>query len=257
MWQENILLIASRKSVQLSLTGAAGIALGSAAGYILAVRKLEMKYRFLADKEIQEAKEYYALRNKTGEFSDPNQLALKYEDINENPGDVVAQLKEVIRGNQYTSGEERKEEKTDDEEVVSIEQALNVFTEAEPPDEFDYEAEIRNRTEEAPYVITHDEFFGNEKDYVQQTLTYYDGDGVLADEKDKPIDDTDGVVGDYNLNRFGYGSKDNNIVYVRNERMELEFEVVRSKNTYTQEVLGYIQHSEQDRRVRKFRSYDD
>lgn len=108
-------------------------------------------------------------------------------------------------------------------------------------DEFDYAHEVSQRTAETPYVITHDEFLENEREFAQVTIVYYSGDQTLADEREEPITDLNYTVGAENLMRFGHGSRDSNIVYVRNERLELDFEIQRSYGTYAQEVMGYTQ----------------
>jgi hypothetical protein len=95
----------------------------------------------------------------------------------------------------------------------------------------------------------------NEPDHIQHTLTYFEGDDVLTDEEDQPINETDDTVGNANLLKFGHGSKDNNIVYVRNEKLDLDFEITRSKGSYIKEVLGFIQHDDR-KRVRSFRRRD-
>jgi hypothetical protein len=66
------------------------------------------------------------------------------------------------------------------------------------------------------------------------------------------------LVGDDNL-RFGYGSNDSNMVYVRNPRIEMDMEIVRSQGTYTKEVLGFDDEAElkHSGRRRRFRESDE
>jgi hypothetical protein len=106
-----------------------------------------------------------------------------------------------------------------------------------------------------PRVVTIDEFAENPKDYDQRTITYYEGDDVLVDEHDIPIDDIDGVIGLASLDHFGYGSRDPDIVYVRNPWISMDLEVTREKGTYEESVAGSIKHSYG--RPRKFRIDDD
>lgn len=88
-----------------------------------------------------------------------------------------------------------------------------------------------------PYIITLDEFNENEGDYTQTTVTYYQGDNVLADDREQPISNANGVIGDSNL-QFGNGSEDPNVVLIRNDTLEVDFEVCLSPGTYSEEVLG-------------------
>lgn len=155
----------------------------------------------------------------------------------------------------YESPEEIIEEQayvSSDDMGDKVEVARNVFTDMKQV-EFD-QADIDARDPEKPYIITHDEFYESENQMV--TLTWYEGDEVLADEKDAHIPDIDRVVGEDNLLRIGYGSGDPNVLYVRNEKMEVDFEVVKNEGKYTEQVLGFIEHAEKIG-PRKFRTYDD
>ena len=77
--------------------------------------------------------------------------------------------------------------------------------------------------------------------YEQSTLTYYEGDDILVDEHDVPVYNHNLSVGPLN---FGHGSNDKNVVYIRSERLESEFEVLREHGLYTVEVLGYEKEEE-------------
>lgn len=105
-------------------------------------------------------------------------------------------------------------------------------------DNFDMEKEAPLRSMERPYVITHDEFFEREREFENQSLTWFAGDSVLVDSDEEPIGDVEGMVGTSNMARFGHGSKDENLVYIRNERYEIDFEIALSHGTYTKDVLG-------------------
>src|SRR5690606_9493676 len=91
---------------------------------------------------------------------------------------------------------------------------------------WDEELERRENEPDKPYVITLEEYMAGEKNYTQTALTYFDGDDVLADERDSIIEDIEATVGRENMLRFGHASNDRNLVYIRNDRIELDFEVV-------------------------------
>lgn len=125
-------------------------------------------------------------------------------------------------------------------------------------DTWDYERERSNRTADRPYVIHVDEFTGEEMGYEQSTLTWYERDRILTDEKEVPIYNHEEVVGNI---RFGHGSKDPNTCFVRNEAYEAEYEILRHPGSYQEEVLGLdpieaayeaedIKHSKQPGRFR-------
>lgn len=112
----------------------------------------------------------------------------------------------------------------------------NVFAAAATEgDDWDYEAELKTRDSSEPYVIHKDEFYGEELGFAQHTFTYYNGDDILADEDDKPVYNHAQVVGEL---KFGHGSGDANVFYVRNEKRKEEYEIVRSDSLFSVDVLG-------------------
>ena len=127
---------------------------------------------------------------------------------------------------------------------------INVFPEED--DNWDYDEEISRRGPELPYIIHRDEYFSNEEDYRQSSLTYYEGDSILCDENDVPVYNPERVVGTL---IFGHGSRDISICYVRNPHLQAEYEVIVDHGYYQSEILGHqpepdLRHSHS---VRKFR----
>ena len=110
---------------------------------------------------------------------------------------------------------------------------LNIFKSND--DQWDYEAEMAVRTPNAPYVIHRDEYVCEEMGYEQTTVTYYAGDDIMTDINDVPIYNHGSMISPL---KFGHGSGDQNVVYIRNETLELEWEVLLSTGRYSVEVLG-------------------
>src|SRR4249919_371162 len=102
---------------------------------------------------------------------------------------------------------------------------------------WDYEKEVSLRTEEDPYVIHQNEFMHAESGYPQVTYTYYATDDVLVGEDERPIPHGDLVVGQNNL-KWGHGSDDIDVVFVRNDKLELEMQICRVYLSYEETVLG-------------------
>jgi hypothetical protein len=155
------------------------------------------------------------------------------------------------------------------EEVVLEEEPMMIVRDDDPgdyivnplrgveDDDWCYEVEAQNRSDKRPYVIHYNEFMANELDYPQSSITYYAGDDVLCDELDVPIYGRDKIVG---LLLFGHGSQDPNVVYVRNEKIEAEYEILRDPGHFGVTVLGMeeeIQHSKKKKKdkepIPKFR----
>lgn len=79
-----------------------------------------------------------------------------------------------------------------------------------------------------PYVISADEFNSSPPGYNAQPLDYFT-DGVLADGWGVVLD-IEETIGEDALNHFGEEQDD--IVYVRNDRNEIDYEVTRDPRTY-------------------------
>lgn len=251
----------------------AGVALvaasaGAGLGYFVAMKRLEPKYKAIADEEIEQAKKYYSILHKDGKFSTPKEAAEQLgtpspekveadkalESYSQESTEIVEDDDEV----RITTKKVEVDE--DDNEIEEVKEVTsNIFVNGKPMNEdFDYYTELQNRTDDAPYVITEEEFFENESNFSQTSLTYYEGDDVLADEEDKVINEADDLVGSENFSKFGYGSNDRNMLYVRNVPLNAEYEIAKSRGKYTVEVLGLdddrneIRHSH-----RRFRGDDD
>lgn len=106
-------------------------------------------------------------------------------------------------------------------------------------DGWSYPYELAQRNIHVPHVIHQDEFAGNENEYQQTTYTYYAGDDILTDTDDTVINNRENLIGPpENLQRFGHGTDDENVLYIRNADLELEFEICRTPKSYEEEVLG-------------------
>jgi hypothetical protein len=142
---------------------------------------------------------------------------------------------------------------------VTEPRAHPVRTEEEEKDKHDgwsYPHELSKRSPDHPYIIHQDEFAGNETDYTQVTYTYYAQDEILTDEHDDVLSNVDELVGERNLTRFGHGSDDFNVLYVRNSKLELEFEICRVPKSFEQEVMG-LEHSDPSYERMRRRDHDD
>jgi hypothetical protein len=113
------------------------------------------------------------------------------------------------------------------------------------------------RSEEEPYVVSIAEWSNDEEDFDKITVRYFEEDTTLVEElrsETLPLES----VGESNLLRFGVGSQDESIVYVRNEMLKIDFEVIRDEGSYTATVLGIPEWNSRDvkdkPRVKKMRT---
>lgn len=86
-----------------------------------------------------------------------------------------------------------------------------------------------------PYVITPDEFASSPPGYNACPLDYYK-DGILADGWGVQMD-IEETIGEEALEHFGEYVDD--VVYVRNERLELDYEVTQDPRTYKEAERAY------------------
>lgn len=288
MWTVNE---SNATAVIVASASAMSCAVGALAAHIFTKKYVTAKYEALITEEIRMAKAYFSKRHKTGEYADPVALAEKmvsdeYEEEAERysknsteeifekaigqplrprpqakpiskpePEEDMEAFEQRLIDEAKSEVEEVKQrlgafddDDSEDEEVVT----MNVFSNQEPSDEDILDKS--GRKSGRPYIISHDEFFDGELDYMQNSLTYFEGDDVLTDERDQPIHHMNKIVGETNI-QFGKASQDPNIVYIRNDELEVDFEVCRSTGKFTEEVLGFVEHSDKPR-LRKFREYD-
>lgn len=224
------------------LTGyAIGMACGVVTGYFIANRRWQTKYQQLemeTREEIRKIRDHYHNKEKAAQVKRP--------------------LEEMVETLGYVNSE-AVEEKSLVVEVPPPEVAVNVFTQTQSEEGWDYEREMDKRSPDTPYIIHKDEFMENVPEHTQITVTWYSGDDVIADEADRPIPDVEDRMGVANLEKMGYGSGDPNVLYVRSERFGIDYEILLTQASYEVEVLGYddsdLSHS--DERSRRSRRFDD
>ena len=244
-------------------------AVGATAGFIYAKRKLTAEFEAVAEQEIADAKAFYSTLNKKGEFETPAQAVEKLVGPEAVARDEAAAalasyqgqsvevvtadegLMEVAEEVQAQVHEENSEHPIEPQksQVLFEGVALNV-------DAWDIDAERMNRELGRPYVITEDEWSANSDNDDRQGLTCLASGGTLVDENEAMIDDINGTVGQDNMKRFGHGCDDPNVVFIRNEKLATDFEVLRHNGSYAEEVLGlvetddHVEHSAMPRRRR-------
>ena len=226
---------------------AIGLGLGGALGYFIARRRLETKYHKITEDEIAEMRQHY--RDKTlaldNTAAKPElETLVREQGYSDQPPMAVTPPEAVVERAETVTDEER----SDPRPPVPVVREENVFQQPEPDvgtlGEWDIEKERSRRTGNRPYVVHIDEV-REEEEYDSVTYTYYEEDNVVCNERDEVLDmqERDLLIGEANLNRFGHGSEDPAKVYIRNDKLEMQMEVIRSPNSYAEEVHGF-QHSE-------------
>lgn len=231
-----------------------GLAIGGAAGYFYAEKKLRMKYQQISDDEIDSMREHYRSKEIAREVKP------EVEEIVKEQGYVAAPIppKEEVTGSDLTRARSvadvAPEKPEDIEAKKEILKRENIFAKAETEDEWDYEEEVRMRRPDYPYVIHVDEL-GELSELDSLSWTYWEGDEILVNASNDVVTDVERSVGLANLDKFGHGSGDINTVYIRNVVLGIEIEIIRSEGKYEEEVLG-LKHFDENAR-RRTRHFDD
>lgn len=83
-----------------------------------------------------------------------------------------------------------------------------------------------------PRMISASEMLNQKQWYSKVTLTYYAGDDVLADDQDEPIEDPMDIIGEHFKEFFGMNEDEPDIIYVRNDDRESDYEVAKVETSY-------------------------
>lgn len=230
-----------------------GAVVGGVVGYFVAENRLRTKYNKIADDEIQEMKEHYRA-------AEMRLLEVQEEIVSQPKPDldkIMDDLGYKSTEDGYTMDDRLKQIERDEVEVQpepTEEEIENAFEELPG---WNYDQQVAGRTNDKPFIMHAEEFRQSECSH-QITITYFEGDDVLVDETDEVISKKDEVVGMEHLSKFGFGSGDPNVVYVRNPTLDIEYEILRHKGHYSIEILGLnpddvnLEHSAMPRRRPKF-----
>lgn len=166
---------------------------GAAVGSIVAWRMLKSKYEAIAREEIASVKEVFS--NRQSALDEKTSKDAKQEDVRRSQ---IA-YNDVLQKEGYTNyADIRNEEKGG--------------------------SELRN----GPYIIAPEEF-DTQDNYETSNLTYY-ADGVIADDRDDPLEDVEHTVGLDVASHFGEYEDD--AVYVRNDELKVDYEILRDTRSY-------------------------
>jgi hypothetical protein len=218
----------NKNMIKASLPVLGGLVVGAVSGYFFAKKKFETKYQRIADEEINSVKAAYSLRTKQ-HYLDKETAA---QDL-QNMRDLDDTYSDLTK--KYVTEDWRKEALEDPDEIPEEEVHHNVFIHAKDGAEI----WLPDRDDSHPYIITVNEYMEGDERYDQTSISYFPLDDVLVDERDEIIDDVEGTVGTDNIQNFGLGSEDESIVYVRNERLQLEFEICHETGRYGRYKMSY------------------
>jgi len=150
----------------------------------------------------------------------------------------------------YNEGDVSDDSVGDDDDLVEDDLYPEERT---PEDEYDLE----ERDFENPHILTREEYEANETEFKQVILNYYAGDDVLANEKDRPLENAEKVVGEEALLNFGVFSDDPDVVYVCNPRLKGEYQIIRNPGSYDDIVIGKPEPKSKKKEVETHNVFED
>lgn len=191
-------------------------AVGACIGSGVTWKLVRDKYEKLANEEIESVKKAFTKGQKD--------LVNELEMVNQ-----------VLKSHGYEASEEKEEKppvKETREKPVVKSTNYNNYTKYSSGC-YEEEGVDIMRDEDRPYVIAPEEF-GEFDNYECVSLTYY-ADKRLADDMDELVDDIEATVGYDCLDTFGDYEDDS--VFVRNDRMKCDFEILLDTRKY-RDVVG-------------------
>lgn len=171
-----------------------GVAVGSAVTWKL----VKTKYEKIAQEEIDSVRETFS---KHASESDENEKTVETEE-EEPDQDIDKKIyQHLVDETGYAAKSTEKEDKKDMSDTNK------------------------------PYVIAPDEF--GECDYAMLTLTCYT-DGTVTNERGKIVTNVDELVGNDSLECFGENEDDPDSVYVRNDKLQIDYEILKDYRDYSE-----------------------
>lgn len=117
---------------------------------------------------------------------------------------------------------------------------------------------------DAPYVISLESYANEFEEHQKINITYYEKDDVFTDQNNDVISNPERLVGMDAILKLGQESGDPDTVYIRNLKLETDYELIRLKKSYAKEKLGYDEpetkkpsKGRNSRRTRKTTDVDD
>lgn len=181
---------------------------GAAIGSVVTWKVVKTKYERIAQEEIDSVKEYWA-REMGRELDDGS-----------------------CDEEEWDEDEEYEEEDDSDLEMDEYHGLVRMYNNSGSDAENDGEGAGDDEVPyiNGPYVIPPEDFADGNYEHSVHSLTYY-SDGVLANDWLEEFD-IEETIGEDALEHFGDHVDD--VVHVRNERLEADYEVVRDPRSYAE-----------------------
>lgn len=239
---------------KIILVGPLLFLLGSFVGYLVGRKMSKDHYEQLANEEIESVKEYYEKRSTYNEDKKKN---YKDKEVANTTDEFRTNNNSLIRNSFENNPNERAKRNYNLYSSKSKDESDNESEKTEDDDEENVDAEVDVTVtgvdmalEDKPYIITDEEYNNEHDDYDKISLYYYVLDDTLCEENEEIIDDIDAVVGYDSLNLLSTQTT----VWVRNERLQADYEIIGLNQSYSQTVAGFQEKNLTPREQYEFRN---
>ena len=240
-------------TIQNKLALASAFLLGGGLGVLVGtlITKKEMQARL--DKEVADVKENYRYIHKDDYESPTDYIAKNRPDEIVDPALVRLEAGEALHVNSIIEHVALNEEIKEQVERYQTGSVFNAFQNEtadkdlipEDADETLYQNLLAQRTETAPFLISVEEYFDEKPHFQKLSVTYFAGDNIVCYEDDTIMLDPEESFGVINLSRFGIKSDSEHIVYVRNPRIDVDYEIVKDEGKYA-DLIAHLQGNDED-----------
>ena len=229
----------TRNQLKVLLAFGVGSGLGSLVAYRMAKKAFESEL----EKEIADVKANYRLLRKEDYETPTEFLEKKRPEILRDEALASMEINSIIEHAKLNA------------ELAEEASRYNAFEREDIPDkellpsdanETLYENLKAMRTDDAPFLISVAEYFDDCRENTKLSITYFAGDNIVCYENDEIMLDPETDFGLINLSRFGIASDSEHIVYVRNPRTSVDYEIVRDDGKYADMVAHLMGPIEDD-----------
>ena len=226
---------------QLKVLLAFGV--GSGLGSLVAYRMAKKSFVSELEKEIADVKANYRLLRKEDYETPTEFLEKKRPEILRDEALAAMEVNSIIEHAKLNA------------ELAEEASRYNAFEREDIPDkellpsdanETLYENLKAMRTDDAPFLISVAEYFDDCRENTKLSITYFAGDNIVCYENDEIMLDPETDFGLINLSRFGIASDSEHIVYVRNPRTSVDYEIVRDDGKYADMIAHLMGPIEDD-----------
>ena len=224
-----------------------GAVAGAAVASIFLKDKYKKQYEKLYSDELDSYKESFEKMRKLDRSGELIQNK-EYMGVDKKAESVISNAEKRLIGyaSMYSQDGNSRAVKN---EVDAVKSAENYLAESESPSE-EYETyedtQMRKINENKgkfkrkdPWLIRADEYDNEYLYHGKVSLLYFTEDDILSEElSGNEVDDVDAVVGDC-LDKFGFRTNDEKVIYVRNVNLGNDYEIAKIYGAYADEGRYY------------------